>query len=135
MTNSFIGEMIQILEENGKKVCENPEEAEPFRVVEEKIESWFLDENKDEISAELFIIYLFLLHILSVLTGDIRYHGNSEKLYQEIFFCVGSSFCKLAELLGGKANSEHEFYESLRKLIKIYLANVKEINKLITQKR
>lgn len=119
----------------GESICSNPDNVESFRKIEEKIEEWFIDEHDDDFSSEIFILYLIIRHVLMILTGDVRYHGESEGLYKDVFHSFGRLFICLEKLMSGEEKRKDEYYNQLNKVITTYLKNVKKINELISSKK
>lgn len=106
-----------------------------LRQVEKKIEECFIECSPDRMRPELFSVYLLLSHVVSMLTGDIRYHKESNEVSSHIFKSVVENVDELARIIKLGDEVKSEFESSYNNTIKIYLTGLNKINELIKDQR
>jgi len=128
-----INELVQMVEEANSSHSQNPYETSYFRSVEHKLEECFFSLPPEETKPEMLSVYLLLEHILTILTGDVRYHAESIKLVQKVFANIGNLLAELVKLLEGN-HQEDTFGQVYSETVKNYLINVRLINELLKKK-
>ena len=102
-----------------------------YRDMEKKLEELLM--NKGETFPEILMAYLLLNHVLTILTGDVRYHEKSKSLCSEIFEKISQVYDTLESLLENPENKRELFYRKLKEAVRTYLVNVKKINVALSQ--
>ena len=126
-----IKELVPLLTAASNQTAGHFESVAPFRNVEEKLEELLVANTQTAIMPQLFMTYLFLEHVLTILTGDIRYHEESSALCLEIFRVTGKLLKSLAELIQEESHNLDEFEQYFRESVMIYLGNTTKINSLL----
>ena len=72
-----------------------------------------------------------LEHVLTVLTGDVRYHSKSVELVQEIFNSVGTLLVTLIGLIKEGDSAKKQFDKAYSETVRTYLEKVQQINELL----
>ncbi len=134
MAAPLIEELILALRQAGDDGFDGPKGASLFRIVEEKMEDCFVHIDPTEIPPEIFSVYLFVEHIFSILTGDVRYHKKSESLCCQVFNSLGVLLTQLAALLQGEGGANDRFCLAYSDTVRLYLQNSRKINELIAEK-
>lgn len=126
---SNINELIPFLKKASTQTTTQPESVASFREAEEAIEDFLISGIDNELTSQIFICYLLVKHILSLLTGDVRYHDESKEFYIEILKCLGELFRELSILAedNNKKNTD-TFNEVFQRTVVVFLKNTKKIN-------
>ena len=133
MSIKVIEELVEMIEQANSSYSQSPYETSYFRSVEHKMEECFVKVPPEEINSEMFSVYLLMEHILTVLTGDVRYHGESIKLVQVVFTNIGKLLHELIKIIEGKSEGD-TFGRIYAETVKNYLINVQQINELLKEK-
>lgn len=111
---------------------DHPDNISPFRSIEYLLESHLINDERLPFHEELFSIYLLTVHLLNLLTGDVRYHQDSKELCCQIFSSLADLLQTIPDLILEKDNSLTRYRDKYKHCINIYLTNVKKINQLIS---
>lgn len=131
MSLTPLEELIRTIEHANSVCSEVPNDVTFFRNIEQKLEEYFFSVPPDEVHAELMSVYLILEHILTVLTGDVRYHKESVGLVREVFGSVYKLLEGLVPLVSKAELARENFHLEYADTVKTYLTNVKRINDLL----
>lgn len=127
-------ELLSALHQAGDDGFDGPDDASLFSIVEEKLEDFLIHNDPGNIAPEIFSVYLLIKHVFSVLTGDVRYHDESEALCREVFNSLGELSRQLVALLQGEDSADESFCLAYNDTVKLYLENSRKINGLIAEK-
>jgi hypothetical protein len=127
-------ELVEIIKANNSAYSEIPYDTSYFRSVEYKLEECFVKIPPEKIRAEFFTVYLILEHILTVLTGDVRYHAQSVELVREVFGSICKLLTSLIPLVEIEGSGMTDFKQAYADTVRIYLENVHQINELLKKK-
>jgi len=128
---SPIEELVKIIQNSNSKYSHVPFDTSYFRSIGQKLEDCFTKLQPEHIQAELFTVYLTLEHILTVLTGDVRYHEKSVKLVQDVFISIGDLLVALENLIQGNDSTKEQFDMAYSMTVKTYFEKVQQINELL----
>lgn len=103
-----------------------------FRKIEDLVEACLSSEIEPCLKAKFFSIYILIEHLLTVLTGDVRYHTNSLNVAMQIFESMHDMIQALASLAQGDSDSSF-FSQSYDRCIIMYIDKVAIINKLLQE--
>jgi hypothetical protein len=112
----------------------SPHDAALFRAVEAELEDWLVGAEVSDRFAEAFSVYLLLEHVLTVLTGDVRYFKESDRLAGEVFGALGRLLGELSRWLRDDNPDKKNFDGVFREAVLTYLQNVRRIGPLIETK-
>lgn len=134
MSSVLKEELLSALSQAGDDGFDGPNDASLFRLVEEKLEECLIQISPDKIAPEIFTVYLFIEHVFSVLTGDVRYHSESEALCREVFNSLGKLSMQLVALIRDENSADEKFSKAYGDAVRVYLNNSRKINELIAGK-
>ena len=106
-----------------------------LRKVEDLLEDYFVDCSTSKFDVELFYTYLMLEHILTILTGDVRYHSQSIKLAREVMQSICDTLDRLILSLSADRKDFSSFYDCYKDTVILYMKNARKINELLKGER
>lgn len=133
MTISQIDNLINFVKKTKVESTAIPYNPSFFRSVEHKIEDCFINVSPQELRPEIFTVYLLIEHVLSILTGDVRYHEKSMELAQHIFNSIADLLAELTELIQKGDSEKENFEKKYAYTITTYLVNLRNINELLKE--
>ncbi len=125
------GSLLRSIEAAVQLIEESPSNAGYLRHLKESIEDWLVSRADGPWMAEVFSMFLYLEHILFMLTGDVTYYDTegSARTCDEIFEALTPALRQLESLLDGNLSDPSRFWAAYKEAIGSYLLRLARLNR------